>query len=221
LQEAIDEGKTVRSDNLINGVPGTGTLLAATTSYINSASTRVRGGDLDARYTLRLSDFGAVRFDLQWTRITSYLRTEADGKQLQFAGTHGNCDTTNCVGTPKDRINFGATWDRGSYNLSTVVNFIDSFKNVDVASQTSCNSHFADGSNSPNADCRIPSFYSVDLSGAWQPTAALQVFGTVENVLDRKAPLDQRTYGAVNYNPMHWAGAIGRYYTLGMKYSFD
>lgn len=221
LQEAISQGKTVRADNLLNGVPDTGTLLAAFTDYINSASTRVRGGDVDARYTLRLENVGSLRFDLQFARITSFVRTEVDGSQLEFAGTHGNCDVTNCIGTPKNRINFGTTWNRGPYSLSTVVNFIDSFRNVDDASQKTCNNRFADGSNSPNADCRIPSFYSVDLSGSWAPTESLEVFGTVENLFDRQAPLDQRTYGAVNYNPMHWAGAIGRYYTVGMKYSFD
>ncbi len=47
------------------------------------------------------------------------------------------------------------------------------------------------------------------------------MFATIANLLDRKAPLDPLTYGSVNYNPLHSAGAIGRYYTVGMRYKFD
>jgi iron complex outermembrane receptor protein len=219
LAEAIAAGKTIRSDNIIGGVAGTGTLLATRADYINSAATRVRGADLDARYTLQLNDFGKLRFDLQWSRTSSFLRTEADGTELQFAGTHGNCDTTNCIGTPKNRINFGATWDMGTFNVSSVVNFIDSFDNIGSAGDT-CANALADGSNAPNADCTIASFYSIDLAGRWNVTEPLELFGTIANLLDRKAPLDPLTYGAVDYNPLHSAGAIGRYYTVGMRYSF-
>ena len=220
LDEAIAENKTVRSDNNLNGKANTGTLLAALTDYINSASTKVRGADLDGRYTLPLENFGKVRFDLQWTRISSFLRTEQSGQEIQFAGTHGNCDTTNCIGTPKNRINFGATWEMGTFNVSTVVNFVDSFKNVRDGNATTCANKLADGSNAPNADCMIASFYSIDLAGRWQVTDPIEVFGTVANLLDRQAPLDPLTYGSVNYNPLHAAGAIGRYYTVGMRYSF-
>jgi outer membrane receptor protein involved in Fe transport len=129
-------------------------------------------------------------------------------------------EVLNCIGTPKTRINFGATWEMPKFSVSTLVNFIGSFKNVNFAGAP-CASIAADGSNFPNEDCRIPSFYSVDLSGRWSPTEAMEAFGTIENVLDRQAPLDPRTYGAVDYNPLHAAGAIGRYYTVGLRYRFD
>jgi iron complex outermembrane receptor protein len=220
LTDAIARGATVRSDNLLNGQPGTGTLLAARADYINSAGTRVRGGDLDARYGFELGSLGKLTLDMQWTHISSFLRTEPDGSQLQFAGTHGNCDTTNCIGTPKNRINFGASWSMSSFNVSTVVNYVGSFENVGSAGET-CANNLADGSPAPNADCRIASFYSIDLSGRWQPTQPLEVFATVANLFDRMAPLDPLTYGSVNYNPLHSAGAIGRYYTVGVRYTFD
>jgi iron complex outermembrane receptor protein len=152
--------------------------------------------------------------------LSSFLRIEPDGTELQFAGTHGNCDVTNCIGTPKTRINLGATWEMSSFSVSTVVNFIGSFDNVNQAG-ASCASVAADGGNFPNADCKIASFYSIDLSGRWQPTDAIEAFATIENLLDRQAPLDPRTYGAVDYNPLHAAGALGRFYTVGMRYRFD
>ena len=44
--------------------------------------------------------------------------------------------------------------------------------------------------------------------------------GEVRAMFDRIAPLDPTTYGGVNYNPMHFSGALGRYYTVGFKYTF-
>jgi iron complex outermembrane receptor protein len=108
----------------------------------------------------------------------------------------------------------------GTWNVSTVVNFISKFDNIAFAGD-SCANTLADGSNAPNADCTIASFYSVDLSGRWNVTDKLEAFGTVENLLDRIPPIDPLTYGSVNYNPLHAAGAIGRYYTIGARYSFN
>ena len=219
LVQAIAAGKTTRSDNIIGGVPGTGTLLAASTQYINSTATRVRGTEMDGRYSFLFDTLGKLTFDFQWTHTSSFLRIDGDDR-IQYAGTHGNCDTTNCIGTPKNRINAAATWDMGKWSVSSVVNFIDKFDNIAFAGDTCANS-LADGSNAPNASCTIASFYTVDLSGRWHVTEPLELFGTVENLLDREPPLDPLTYGAVNYNPLHSSGAIGRYYTIGLRYSFQ
>jgi iron complex outermembrane receptor protein len=47
------------------------------------------------------------------------------------------------------------------------------------------------------------------------------VFASVQNVTDRIAPLDPLTYGSVGYNPLHYSGAIGRYFTVGAKFTFN
>jgi iron complex outermembrane receptor protein len=51
-------------------------------------------------------------------------------------------------------------------------------------------------------------------------TKNVELFGSIQNLFDRVAPLDPQTYGAVNFNPMHVSGAVGRYYTVGLKYRF-
>ena len=91
--------------------PGSGSLLAVFTSYINATSTTVRGIDLDARQSFDLGTAGKLALDLQWSHINKYEFVDTDGTKYDFAGTHDNCNVTNCIGTPKDRINFGATWD--------------------------------------------------------------------------------------------------------------
>ncbi|MGO4774006.1 TonB-dependent receptor [Lysobacter sp. 2RAB21] len=208
---AIAAGRILRNDDLLGGVPGTGTLLAAQAAYINSNRTTVQGVDLDVRQSFELGDYGKLGLDLQWSHVSKFEREEADGRTIEFVGSHGNCDATNCIGTPKDRINLGATWDYGRMSLSAVANYVSGIRNVYDASQT-CTA---------NVGCRLPSFTTFDLSGRWKAVDGIEVFGSIQNLTDKIAPLDAFTYGAVNYNPMHSSGAIGRYFTVGVKYSFD
>jgi iron complex outermembrane receptor protein len=218
-QAAIDRGAVLRSDNLLNGVPGTGSILAVNEAYINSSKTTVKGVDLDVRQGFDLGGYGRLNLDMQWTYIDSFLREEPDGSQLEFAGTHGNCDVTNCIGTPHTRINFGATWDMDTFSISTVVNFRGALDNVAFKGDTCANS-FADGTDAPHG-CQLASFYSVDLSGRYTPMKNLNLTMTVSNLFDRIAPLDPLTYGAINYNPLDASGAIGRFFVLGASYSFE
>ncbi|MBO7942384.1 TonB-dependent receptor, partial [Streptomyces sp. S9] len=195
---AVAAGRTIRSDNNLPGVPNSGTLLAAQAAYVNSASTTVRGIDLDARQRFDLGSAGRLNLDLQWSHISKFEREEEDGTVFEYAGTHGNCDVTNCIGTPKDKINLGATWEYGNLSLSGVVNYISRFKNV-TAEGNPCASRYADGSPAPGGGCRIPSFTTFDLSGRWRAVDGIEVFGSIQNVTDKIAPLDPLTYGAINY----------------------
>ncbi|MEH6421302.1 TonB-dependent receptor [Pseudomonas sp. CGJS7] len=207
---AIAAGRVVRNDDLLGGVPGTGTLLAAQASYVNSNQTRVRGIDLDARQDFDLGQYGELGVDLQWSHITRFEREDVAGQTLDYLGTHGNCDISNCIGTPRDKINLGLTWDLGKFSLSTVANYVSGLRNVHDTSEP-CTAAVG---------CRLPSFTTFDLSTRWRPVDGIEVFGSIQNVADRIAPLDAFTYGAVNYNPMHSSGAIGRYFNLGVKYTF-
>lgn len=235
----------VRSDNDLPGIPHSGTILAVQADYVNANSTTVRGFDFDIRQRFDLGDAGKLRLDLQWTRINSFEREfdavydPATGElatpkyKLEYAGTHGNCDVTNCMGTPKNRINFGVTWDINDWSVSSVVNYRGKMENkyartelihdADTGefytAEAGCASFFANGDDAPRG-CELKSFYTIDLSGSWRPRENLEVFGSVSNVTDRIAPLDPLSYGAVNYNPLDFSGAVGRYYTIGVKYTF-
>jgi iron complex outermembrane receptor protein len=105
------------------------------------------------------------------------------------------------------------------FSISAIVNYIGGMDNVGFEGDV-CANEFADGTEAPNG-CKIPSFTTVDLSGRWNPTENFEVFASVLNVADKIAPLDPLTYGAVNYNPLHFSGAIGRYFTVGAKYTFN
>lgn len=220
--DAIAAGNVLRDTDLLNGVPGTGTILAINTQYVNANSSEVEGIDTDIRQDIPMGAYGDMRLDLQWSHIKKFERTEGDITH-EYAGTHGNCDVTNCIGTPKDRVNFGATWNYNAWTVSGILNYISSMDNTPEtggSKDETCLNFRADGSPAPG-NCELASFTTFDLSANWKATDALEIFGSVQNVFDRTAPLDPATYGAINYNPLHFSGAIGRYFTVGAKYTWN
>lgn len=230
--EAAKLPSAIRTDNnlVVNGVaiPNTGSLLISKAPYRNSSYTLVRGIDLDFKQRLNLAEMGRVTVGLNWTHVLDWLRVEPDtvsatgavvpGKQYQFAGTHGNCDTSNCAGTPVEKISLSTTWDKADWSLNATMNYRSGMKNTSYSGDV-CASKLANGTDAL-ADCMIESFYTIDVSGRWQATKQLQVFGSIQNVTDRVAPLDPLTYGAMSYNPLDASGAIGRYFRIGLKYQF-
>ena len=207
----------VRSDNNLAGIPNSGTLLAVSAPYVNSAQSIVEGTDVDFRHRMNFS-FGRVSFSTVWTHMSKFERTEQDGTKFEWAGTHGNCDVTNCIGTPKDRVNVTLALDSGPFTISGLVNYRGPLDNV-FSKGEDCAYTFANGEPAPYG-CRIASFTTMDLSARYRFGKGFEVFGTIQNLFDRNPPFDPTTYGAISFNPLDVSGAIGRYYTVGLKYTF-
>ena len=218
---AIAAGHVSRdpSTAVLPGDPGAITAVLA--NYVNSASTKVRGVDVDLRQGFGLGpDYGKLTFDLKWTHLFTWLRTEQDGTERDFAGTHGNCDVTNCIGTPDERVNLSGTWERNAWRVTATVNYRGPLQNVAFKNDPAgCASVYADGNPAP-AGCHIPSFMTVDLNARWKLTEKLELYGTIQNLFDKVAPLDPLTYGATSYNPLDYSGALGLFATAGLRYKF-
>ena len=222
VDAAIAAGSVVRDPTSVSSIPGDpGAITAVLTRYVNSAQTKVRGIDIDARYSHRLpDDYGNLSFDVKYTHMFEWLRTEQDGTSREFAGTHGNCDVTNCTGTPDNRANVRFGWDRRDLRLSLNINYRGKLENTFFRGDPSgCASHFADGSDAPRG-CELASFTSFDLVARWKPAPKWEVFGSIQNLFDKIAPLDPLTYGAQAYNPLDFEGARGRFYQVGARYTF-
>jgi iron complex outermembrane receptor protein len=223
VDAAILAGRVSRDPSTAEaGIPGDpGAITAVLASYVNSAQTKVRGLDLDARHSMPLPNgLGNLVFDAKWTHLFKWLRTEQDGSSRDFAGTHGNCDVTNCVGTPDNRANLRASWERSDFRLSANLNYRGKIDNTLFKDDPDgCATHFAVGSDAPGG-CELSSFTTVDLVFRWKPQPRWEVFGSIQNVFDKVPPLDPLTYGAVSYNPLDYAGAQGRFFTLGARYTF-
>ena len=220
---AIANGQVARDPSTAEaGIPGDpGAITAVLANYVNSSSTEVQGIDVDARYTLRLPEtWGNLLLDGKLTYLDKWLRSERDGSERDFAGTHGNCDATNCIGTPDYRINLRAAWDYRDLRVALNANYRGPLDNVLFKGDPDgCASSFSNGEDAPSG-CELPSFTTFDLVVKWKPRPGWEVFGTIENLFDKVAPLDPLTYGAQAYNPLDYAGAVGRTFSLGARYTF-
>src|SRR5207237_187122 len=128
------------------------------------------------------------------------------------------CDTSNCAGTPKDKISLVAGWDKDAWNVTATANYRSDLKNVQFEGDL-CASSFANGQPAPTG-CKLASFTTVDLSARYNVSKNLQIFGSITNLFDKIAPLDPLTYGGMSYNPMDASGAIGRYFKIGARYQY-
>jgi iron complex outermembrane receptor protein len=219
---AVAAGHVVRDPATATTTPGDpGAITAILAKYVNSAQTEVRGIDLDARQGFDLgSGYGKLTVDAKWTHLFKWERTEQDGSSFDYAGTHGNCDVSNCMGTPDDRVNLGVTWEREKLRVAAIANYRGSMANTLFKNDPDgCASTYANGNDAPGG-CRLASFTTIDLTARWKLTSKAEIYASVQNLFDKIAPLDPLTYGATSYNPLDFSGAMGRYFKAGMKYNF-
>ena len=220
LDAAVAAGHVVRDPSTAANAADPGQITAVLANYVNSAQTTVRGVDVDGRHRWDLgSGMGKLTFDAKWTHLFSWLRVEQDGTRSQYAGTHGNCDITNCIGTVKDRVNFGVTWELNRLRVTAITNYRGSLRNILSGSAGECASHYANGDDAPGG-CKVSSFTTVDLGIRYKTTDQLEIFGGIRNLFDKKPPFDPLTYGATGYNPLDYSGAVGRYFSVGLRYAF-
>lgn len=224
----------------------TGTIATVTGFTRNAAKTKTDGVDLEARHRMNLGEAGRLSGQLNWTHVLKYQRTDADGNTFEYQGTHGPLVQSAGGGAPKDRATFSLTWDRGPFAVTGAINYIGPIKMVDHVGEVSD----TDGTTVHNGNtgvdypdngsgqyncgvfttsgaiyngCKLPSFTTFDLFAKWTPMKNLDINFSIQNLFDKKAPFDPYlvlTYG-INYNQTwHQSGAVGRFFTVGAKYTF-
>lgn len=223
-----------------------GNIGTVTGFFRNAAKTRTDGLDIELRHRMALGSLGRVSGQLNWTHVNSFKRTDADGNTFEYAGTHGPLVQSAGGGSPKDRATLSLTWDRGAWAVTGSLNYVGSIKMVDhkgeVSDQDGGGIHNGNtGVDYPDNgsgrydcgvfdttgaiynNCKLPSFTTVDLFTRWSASKNLEINLSVQNLFDRKAPFDPYLAipYAINYNnTWHQAGAVGRFFTVGAKYTF-
>jgi len=220
--------------NTIVGTPAAGPILYAQSPYINAGSTKTSGLEADIGYRWRLpNDFGALRANLSFAHTFGYEQTVA-GITYQLAGTQGPSVVSGATGSPKNRGQFSVGYARGPLDVTTTVNYTSGFSGLDpsvdandcaTASATITGRAYFSGLVQPDRFCRIASFTSVNLNVQYKVSENLSLRGAILNMFDREPPLDFNTYGNSSvqtpYNAsLHQAGAVGRFFSLGLAYTF-
>jgi len=218
-QSAVDGNRVTRDPATKLSPNDPGSILAGAVVFQNSSEGKTNGVDVEGKSKWSLGTLGGLTTGITWSHLITQRVTTADGTVHNYAGTHGDCNITNCIGSPRDRVSFNGTWDFAPWRVGLNVNYRGKYKNLDEQSNTSCNQNLLDGSDFPGG-CKIKSFTTADLSAAWKFGKNSEVFGSIQNVLDAKPPADFYTYGAIGYNPLDYSGAIGRFFRLGVKHQF-
>ncbi|OYU43797.1 MAG: hypothetical protein CFE44_16420, partial [Burkholderiales bacterium PBB4] len=219
-QTAVAAGKVLRDPTTAVTPTDPGGIVNVFVGYENSSESLTRGLDIEAKHRWDLGGgMGRLTGTVTWSHLFTQRVIEEGGLAHDYAGTHGDCYITNCIGSPKDKISFAATWDFAPYRLGVNVNYRGSMSNKDEASQTDCNQHLTNGADFPSG-CKVKSFTTLDLSGAWKIGKNTEVFGSIANLFDQKPPPDFYTYGAIGYNALDYSGAIGRFFRIGLKHTF-
>lgn len=204
--------------------PGTnypGPIIYYPQPYVNAADSKTSGIDLAAESRIPLGAWGNLTPSMTATYVFKSEQTFFDpinGDQtFEYAGTAGPTAVGGAVGTPRIRGTFTLDWTLDAVSVGATINYRGRMKGIDEStSGTQC---LQLSVNNPN--CFIASFTYLDLYGQWQMNDHLQLNGTVTNVTNRLAPLNNITYGGTNYNPsLDQAGAVGRFYELAMRYRF-
>jgi iron complex outermembrane recepter protein len=224
---------------------GNGELATVQGNYTNANKTSTDGVDVELHHKMRLGDAGNLTGILTWTHTKSFKRTDAFGNTTEYAGTQGPIVLSAGAGTPKDRASFSMTWDRAPYALTGAVNYVGPLKLIDhqgemaadngdgTVTDTTNSLVYTNGGNlncavfdtngSPAQGCHLASFTTFDLFGKWNPSKNWEIVGSIQNLFDRHAPFDPYlvlTYG-INYNQTwNQSGAVGRFFTVGAKYTF-
>lgn len=223
-----------------------GNIATVTGFYRNAAKTKTDGVDLELRHRMNLGSVGKLSAQLNWTHTRKLQRTDADGNTFEYAGTHGPLVQSSGTGSPKDRIVLSTTLDRGSWGVTGTVNYTGKIRMVDHKGEQSVSNGDGTMVNEntgvfyPDAGqydcgvfdtsgnvwngCKLPSFTTFDLYARWSPMKNLDINFSIQNVFDKKAPFDPYLAGTgyqINYNQAyHQSGAVGRFFTIGARYSF-
>jgi iron complex outermembrane receptor protein len=215
------------------GVPEIGPIIYAKSPYINLGGTKTSGIEADVSYKWRVAN-GTLKANLSAAHTFSYLTVVADGVSYQLAGTQGPSVVGGATGNPKDRAQFTLGWNQGPLDITTTVNYTSSFSGLDPSvGGESCASTAGDVGGrtyfqnlvQPDVYCRIASFTTTNLNVQYKISSNLTLKGSILNLFDKQPPYDVSTYGnagaQTSYNAsLHQAGAIGRFFSLGLNYTF-
>ena len=212
------DAEIVRGEPTSNFPGLAGPILMVKAPYLNAGKTKTSGIDLDLRGKYNAGEYGRFNSGVTVTYMKEFTRTNADGTVLQFAGTHGDVNLSGNGGTPKTKVRLTLGWDQGPVNVTANMNYVSSISNKNDVHGECLD---VDANDVPYKNCRIASFTTTDLFAKWSVTKQWELTASITNLFDKMAPLDVQTYGRINYNPsLHQAGAVGRYFTLGGRYTF-
>ena len=194
--------------------------------YVNASELKTSGVDLGLKYTKDFNGFSWTS-DFEATEILTFAQSSAPGAPFAtYVGTQAPYILSSGAGTPRYRANWANSFNIGDFTVTGTFYYTSGlYMSVDdltgPGTQDECfSTNTPTGANQPSS-CRVASFTYLDVTAEYHASDAFSVTAGILNFFDRKAPFDPIDYAGVNYNPtFDQSGAVGRSFTLGIRYKF-
>lgn len=188
--------------------PVTNEITQLNLNYSNLGTTNLWGYDIDAKAKIPLAEMGTVSLEAGYNRQPSFkVRPVADADQEQWAGTFSQ---------PKERFTLGATWERGPWTVKGVANYIGGYDRSFSPSDAPC--PYTGGAF--ESLCHVSSWTTGDVYVSYKGIKNLELNLSVKNIENKQAPIDQRYETRFTLYNAQYHNQMGRFITLGAKYTF-
>jgi iron complex outermembrane recepter protein len=190
--------------------------------YVNGQWLKTTGVDADLQAHFEFSNGIKYISEAQATQIFQW-KEDVGGQIQSYVGTQGPYELSSGAGTPRTRANWANTIEYGPFSLTGTIYFTSKeYESAeDETGTTACADNLAADGGPLATNCTMASFTYGNLVATYQLNDHVTLTGSIDNVTDRKAPLDPLNYAANLYNPTYdYAGIIGRMWNLGVKVKF-
>ena len=200
------------------------------TNFVNATAVRTAGFDFSVTYDTDIDGFeqlvgvadalGSIHMTstAQATFIQNLDTVFPDGHVERYDGTLGNFNLTAGTGTPKWKGTWQSTFTGGIYEFTSTLNWVAGYNLSAMDQGTGYRDCGMDGGNEA---CRTADYFTWDVNLQAHVRSDTTLYFTVLNVLDNLPPIDNVTYGAINYNPVTGGdGILGRYLKAGIKFDY-
>jgi iron complex outermembrane recepter protein len=194
-----------------------GQIIEYLTPYVNASYSVTAGIDVGWKTLFDLGGYGRITTSLDASHLIQSQQT-FDGVTYHYVGTVGPTALSGSTGTPSNRGTFTVDWSLGALSLGATYNYRGAMSGIDesLGSPIQC-LQLTD----PNPHCYVAGFGYANVYGQYKLSEHLQVMLNVNNVTNRLPPLDNVTYGGMNYDAsFDQAGAIGRFIEASFRYRY-
>jgi iron complex outermembrane receptor protein len=187
--------------------------------YVNGNWLKTTGVDLDLQAHFKFSNGITYISELQGTQIFQW-KQNSGGEIQSYVGTQGPYNLSSGAGTPRTRANWANTIEWGPLSLTATIYFTSKeYESAqDVTGTTACFDALGPNGGPLANNCTMSSFTYGNLVGSYRVNDHITVTASVDNVTDRRPPIDPLNYAANLYNPTYdYAGIVGRFWNVGVK----
>jgi iron complex outermembrane receptor protein len=213
--QAIPAGYTVVADAIDPEHPtALARVLSVASPYINADSLVTSGLDLNVQATFYLPADVKWTSNLDATTIFDYKYTQG-GTTYNYVGKEAPYVLSSGAGTPKNRLSWMNTFERGPIHVTGTMSYVSGMREEDDSYDSAC--LYGDS----NFNCRVKSFTTVDLTGAYDVTEKATVYADVMNLFDTGPMFNPANYAGVNWNPTYsQSGIVGRFFRVGVRVKY-